>query len=128
MFGWLKRKKDDDFDDIRSHVLNEPSEPRPEQFQPQTNDQRFDDEMTPRTRSAFEPFSPSMENMPSDFGNDLNREPMRDTNRIEPSKNYEIIDRLNLIESQLSAVRSMTETINERLKNMESKLGLQRRY
>jgi chaperonin cofactor prefoldin len=38
------------------------------------------------------------------------------------------MDRLNLIESQLAAIRSMTETINERLKNMESRLGLQRRY
>jgi chaperonin cofactor prefoldin len=38
------------------------------------------------------------------------------------------MDRLNLIESQIAAVRSMTETINERLKNMESKLVMQRRY
>ncbi|MBI2972024.1 MAG: hypothetical protein HYY37_06390 [Candidatus Aenigmarchaeota archaeon] len=44
----------------------------------------------------------------------------------EAGKNYEIIDRLNIIEAQLQAIRSQTETINERLKNME--LRLPRRY
>jgi hypothetical protein len=39
---------------------------------------------------------------------------------------YEIMDRLNIIEAQLTAIRSQTETINERLKNMEMRIG--RRY
>jgi chaperonin cofactor prefoldin len=33
-----------------------------------------------------------------------------------------------MIESQLSAIRSQTETINERLKNLEMKLGSGRRF
>ena len=48
-------------------------------------------------------------------------------NKDESSRNYDILDRLNIIEAQLSAIRSQTETINERLKNMEMKLG-PRRY
>ena len=42
--------------------------------------------------------------------------------RTEEPKGYDILDRLNIIEAQLSAIRSQTETINERLKNMEVRL------
>jgi hypothetical protein len=43
------------------------------------------------------------------------------------SRDYDVLDRLNLIESQVAAIRSMTETINERLKNLDAKFG-SRRY
>ncbi len=46
----------------------------------------------------------------------------------KPSSNYDILDRLSLIEAQLSAIRSQTETINERLKNMEVRLTGRRMY
>jgi len=39
---------------------------------------------------------------------------------------YRIIEKLNFIEQQLSAIKSQTETINERLKNLELKVA--RRY
>jgi len=133
MFGWLTKKlhKKEDYDDIRSQVLGEPfpaAEPfRPEPFRepPRAEsvpapefEPKFEaryGEITPKTQSVFEPFSPSIDQPP------LER-------TAGPSRDYEIMDRLNLIESQLAAIRSMSETINERLKNMESRLGLQRRY
>ncbi|MBI4014764.1 MAG: hypothetical protein HY365_02315 [Candidatus Aenigmarchaeota archaeon] len=43
--------------------------------------------------------------------------------RAQEEPRYEIMDRLKFIESQLSAIRSQTETINERLKNMEMRTG-----
>lgn len=41
----------------------------------------------------------------------------------EEKGNYEILDRLRFIENQLSAIKSQTETINERLKNLETRIG-----
>lgn len=41
---------------------------------------------------------------------------------MEETKDYDILDRLRMIEAQLSAIRSQTETINERLKNLEVRL------
>ena len=124
MFGWITgkiKRRQDDFDDIRSEVLGarsfEPMQPFQQPPQPFQQPQRGYDEFTPRTREVFEPIeTPSFG--PASF--ERSPEP-------QPSRNYEIMDRLNMIESQLAAVRSMTETINERLKNMESRLGLQRR-
>jgi hypothetical protein len=116
MFDWLKNKmhkeSDEDYSDLRSGILNEPEPVFRQPAQPERN---YDD-FSQRTRDVFEPMSMQpMPQSPSEFGQ-------------APSRNYEIMDRLNLIESQLAAIRSMTETINERLKNMESRLGLQRRY
>lgn len=116
MFDWIKNKirkeSDDDYGDLRSGILNEP-EPafRRQPLEPPA--ERNYDDFSQKTRDVFEPMS--MQPPASDFNQ-------------APNRNYEIMDRLNLIESQLAAVRSMTETINERLKNMEAKLGLQRRY
>ncbi len=53
------------------------------------------------------------------------REPMG-MNEQPASADYEIRDRLSMIEAQLSAIRSQTETINERLKNMEMRMGARR--
>ncbi len=130
MFGWLgklKRTRDDDFDDIRSTVLGErPFEPpqpmdRAKPFGPPQPafpafQSRGYEELSPRTREAFEPMD--VPSFPASF-----EKPPEQINR-----SYEIVDRLNIIESQLVAVRSMTETINESLKNMEARMGLQRRY
>jgi hypothetical protein len=43
--------------------------------------------------------------------------------RNDVEREYDIADRLKIIESQLQAIRSQTETINERLKNMEMHMG-----
>jgi hypothetical protein len=139
IFGSIKNKfrrgGDEDFSDLRSSVLDEPppmpmqrAEPPPPRF----------------TRPVQEGFgreidSPASRFDPSDFGTHSpppfpSRESRFDPRLGEPvepfpekkQENYEIIDRLNFIENQLAAIKSQTETINERLKNMELKLG--RRY
>ncbi len=117
MFGWIsgriKRNKEEDYDDLRSGILGEPAPYTPAAAEPPPA--RGYEDFTPRTRDIFEPIPTAT--LPT---------PEFDT--PTKSRDYDIMDRLNLIESQLSSVRSMTETINERLKNMEAKLGMQRRY
>ncbi|MBI4154234.1 hypothetical protein HY501_02780 [Candidatus Woesearchaeota archaeon] len=123
MFDFLHRKKADDYDfgdysDVRSHVLSERMQPPPPPPPP---------EFSEKTRDVFEPFSVSrpypeaeLPSLPS----------MQETERSveNRSRDYDILDKLSIIESQIAAVRSQTETINERLKNLEMKLGFQRRY
>lgn len=134
-FGRLFHRRDrDEFSDIRSHVLNEkfgdrlnefeqypqmppPTGPQPPQFM---QAQGGYDDFTPKTRDVFAPFptqQPPLQPGP-DFAPAAEK----------VNRDYDIMDRLNIIESQLSAIRSQTELINERLKNMESRLGLGRRY
>lgn len=121
LFGFLKKKKgSEDFESVRSHILGEPinepvSEPMPEEYPPverapPSGYGRFGTPNPPPLREdieAFEPFAPRQE------------EP-------KAGNAYDISQRLDIIESQLSAIRSQTETINERLKNMEMKIS--RRY
>ena len=59
---------------------------------------------------------------------DLDFEDMGQPAMRGPSKDYDVMQRLDVIESQLQAIRSQTETINERLKNLEFKLTGGRRY
>ena len=127
MFGILKkllhRGREEDYDDLRSHVLGERFQP---EFEQPPGPGRFQqpppayEEFSPKTANVFEPF-PTVPQPPS-----LRPELERTAERT--SRDYEILDRLDIIESQLAVVRSQTETINERLKNMEGKLGFQRRY
>ena len=123
MFDFLKRKRrDDDFENIRSNVLsrdvNEPDFPRfdkPEDINdPLTpvSDRRFPDKFDDEPKFGQPPGFSSIDT--------------RGEDKYKEERNYDIIDRLNLIESQLSAIRSQTETINERLKNIERQLP--RRY
>ncbi len=123
MFGWIRNRfrksEEEDYSDLRSTILNDrPFEPPKafEQPKPFEAQQRGYEDFTPKTRDVFEPVQSPLPSFPSSYeeGN--------------TSKNYDILDRLNLIESQIAAIRSMTETINERLKNMETRLGLQRRF
>ena len=104
----LHRKDYDDAEDIRSSVLGDfrmPQEPEPDFPRPNRKVEvpAWDD-----------PTSPQQFDNPAGFGSIDMRQPAQ------------IMDRLSLIESQLSAIRSQTETINERLKNMERSMG--RRY
>ena len=125
MFGFLKKKKDDDFGDIRANVTSDFDEP---DFPPQRRFDRnegsqgpppgFEDPLQPRRFDERPQFDE-----PQGFGSIDVRQEQRG-----PRSDYDVADRLNLIESQLAAIRSMTETINERLKNMESRMGYQRRY
>ena len=122
MFGNLKnrlRKKDydNDLEDIRSNVLGDfrgmPPQPEPD----------FPRRDRPVDVPAFDdPFSKGDRfQEPPGFSTIDTR--FSDQRTGERRDGYEIIDRLNLIESQLSAIRSQTETINERLKNMERSMG-----
>lgn len=52
------------------------------------------------------------------------REPLR---REEKGVEYEILDRLALMEAQLSAIRAQVEVINERLKTIELGVGVRPR-
>lgn len=138
LFGFLKKKhQSEDFQTVRSHILGDSpetavpqpppelsradpiSQPPPElpRADPMTMEKppspgygRFGTPKPPPLREdieTFEPFAPPQE------------EP-------KMGNTYDISQRLEVIESQLGAIRSQTETINERLKNLEMKLS--RRY
>ena len=122
MFGNLKsklrRREDNDFEDIRSNVVGDfrglPPEPQPDFPR---NAPTWDDPVN-------QPYGKFDE--PPGFSSIDVRQDQRFVAQPAQNDRYDILDRLNLIESQLSAIRSMTETINERLKNMERSAG--RRY
>ncbi len=117
MFGWLKKHHKGDYEDIRSSVLSEPMEPEPD-FPRERPPPNLDDPF----RKVEEPLGgPPRFEEPPGFGSIDTRAPERNVD-----DKYDIMDRLQLIESQLSAIRSQTETINERLKNIER--SLPRRY
>jgi hypothetical protein len=105
-------RRNEDIGDIRSHVIGEPNygeepmAPIPSGEMP--------------TRAEMPDFPGRFEREPLAFETPLEKAP------AEKGGDYEIIDRLGLMEAQLSAIRSQTETINERLKNIEMRLG--RRY
>jgi len=113
------RKSDDigEIGDIRSHVIGENENPYADEGPPMPT--RTDVPELPEVPRFREPvsFEPTMPDR--DFSRDTM--PERDTNR-----DYDIADKLDMIEAQLSAIRSQTETINERLKNLEMRIG--RRY
>ncbi|HLC77475.1 MAG TPA: hypothetical protein VJH04_04700 [archaeon] len=121
MLGFLKRRnKDfDDVEDIRSNVLGNDFKVQEQDFPPPTGR---------RVADRFPGIEDSVQfEEPPGFGSVDTRFPGRGQDRQnDRQNNYDIMDRLNLIESQLTAIRSQTETINERLKNMEQKLT--RRY
>ena len=103
--------------DIRSHVIGEGENPYRDEgpIMPQRADVP---ELPDVSRFGREPigFEPAPDR---DFG----REPVE---RSDTGRDYDILDKLNIMEAQLSAIRSQTETINERLKNLEMRIG--RRY
>ena len=125
LFGSIKNRvfgrHEEDFGDIRSTVLGEQPEP-PRRYE----------ELPPEPRPDFGrtdvPEPPVDPRTPMDLGGPIfNPKEEREPLSVEPKQdNYDIIDKLNFMESQLSAIKSQTETINERLKNLEMKLG--RRY
>lgn len=123
MFGFLKRKKhkgeDLGFDDVKSGVLGK------DYYEPEPVPEKEFAE----PRGMGEPFEPDQRfgsPRPSEkFGEPLSiDQPM--TAEPRTGRDYDILERLNLIESNLLAIRNQTETINERLKNLEMKLT--RRY
>ena len=145
MFEWLKRKKSDDFGDIRSHVLGERDMPQesPDDFQ---NFETSRDADRALRRGSFgrmsekfgEPREPAFDDpyANQDIGPPPGFEPrvgpgsfqqQGPNTNVDIGSKYEILDRLKFLESQLAAVRSQVELANERLKNLEGMLN-QRRY
>jgi hypothetical protein len=121
VFGFLKKirhkEEDYDYDDIKSGVLGRDEfAPEPPEDVAQREPARYGPpaEFAPRQPGFGEPIA---------FGESAG-EPFGGT---RTNRDYDIMDRLNLIETNLMAIRSQTETINERLKNLEMKLT-QRRY
>lgn len=134
ILGTIKNKVfgrgEEDYSDIKSNVLGEPPElisqgpPPPDmsgrEFGPRPSG------METRRENIGEPTPPmGPPGMEEPFIEPEKRPIFMEEQEKERS-DYEIVDRLNLIEAQLSAIRSQTETINERLKNIETRLP--RRY
>lgn len=110
----MGRRNEEDLDDIKSYVAGEGydekfraiSQPEPPQ-KPWEKSPIYEQPLEEAPASVQPAFSP----------------PAAPQRLQDESRNYEILDRLKFIESQLSAIRSQTETINERLKNMEMRTG-----
>jgi|SRR3989344_2930118 len=138
--GRFRKSGDEDFSDLRSSVLDQPPpipsrnmEPPPPKFS-----RSVQDDFGPRNSRFEDPVSRFNDSpgfgdtqSPPPFPSRESRFDPRLGEPVEPfperkEGNYEVIDRLNFIENQLAAIKSQTETINERLKNLELKLG--RRY
>ena len=118
MLGFLSRfrKKSEDIGDIRSHILGEQrfNEPPPS---------RFDEPMPLKDEGFDRPFN---EPMPRYDRQPVGIDAPFEIEKPSEKSNYEVLDRLNFIENQLSAIKSQVELVNERLKNMEMKLGTRR--
>jgi len=116
IFGKIKDRMQhkEDFSDMRSHVIGEPFANEPFVDEP---------ELAPMPRrERFESYEPRSGEVPT-----LEPMPFERTSPEQVSSNdYEILDRLKFIESQLAAIKSQNELINERIKNLDVKLG--RRY
>src|SRR3972149_1095565 len=104
-------RKQEDFYDFRSQItgkkspFDEPAEPEPLEPLP--------------ARSSFDQQEPdySQPVMQRSKLKDLSFEPY-DKPQADRETHYDILDKLSMIEAQLAAIRSQTETINERLKNL----------
>jgi hypothetical protein len=131
-FKKILHRNDEDYDDIRTHVLGErferfdepaaferPAPPAPAPATMAAPPARDMDDFSQRTRDVFGP-PPVLDDFPQQPSAPLER------TAEKTSRDYEIMDRLTMIENQLAVVRSQTETINERLKNMEAKLTMHR--
>jgi hypothetical protein len=145
IFDVIKNKilrRDDDFSDMRSHVLGEPDtsglppppEPGMRAGQQGMNPQEpAPENLGPPPEQDLGPLPDSLEELgPTDLSKPIDEGPLgpvKEPMEIEPGNERdirEIIHRLDFIENQLSAIKSQTETVNERLKNIEVKID--RRY
>jgi hypothetical protein len=79
-------------------------------------------ELAPAYTPPYSPYAPEFERPELPPPELVSRETIK--KEEERSLAFEIRDRLSIIEAQLTAIRSQTETINERLKSLELKLGI----
>ncbi|MBS3054808.1 MAG: hypothetical protein J4431_04685 [Candidatus Aenigmarchaeota archaeon] len=120
----LGRSENEDIDDIKSYVTSG-ADPYAQNFRENVMGAPADDappKPWERENIATEPFAPEE---PFPDRRSLTMGPGR-AGRGEA--NYDVMEKLTMIESQLAAIRSQTETINERLKNLEFRMGSARRF
>jgi len=135
-------------DEVRSHVLGEYPPPPPSPFEraiepppTQAFEERLPPTYEPLQKTRMEPkprygeniygpydteraYAPEIPAGPEQFA----REPGRPVERVleERGVQYEVLDRLRVIETQIATIRAQTETINERLKGLEIQLRARR--
>ena len=112
----ILRKRDDDFYDIKSRVLSGPEPPGMEPLPP------MDFPEPPNFNPPYDDI-PDLPPMPGREPLGINRNEPVDMGPGYDREIREIIDRLSFIENQLSAIKSQTELINERLKNVDMRIN-----
>ncbi len=135
LFGKLKDRvigrrepvEERDFESVRSAILGEATLPvgPKQEIQPSWK-AKYAESSVPREfaqPSLDEPVQ-SME-IKQPYGQSFG-EKQEEKNRWDRKDVYELFDRLGVMEAQLAAIRSQTETINERLKMLE--IRITRRY
>ena len=117
----ILHKKQEDFYDFRSQItgkkspFDEPNEPEPLEPLPTRSSFQEEPDFSEPVIQRSKLKDLTVEPPPQRFGFER-----------ETSRDYDILDKLSMIEAQLSAIRSQTETINERLKNLELRIGSRR--
>ncbi|MBI5332590.1 MAG: hypothetical protein HZB65_03385 [Candidatus Aenigmarchaeota archaeon] len=127
-----KRYEEPDYDTVRSAVLGNanmpvnPAGPRVDEKDLKPGWRTKYEQAAEPEQFATNPYEPvtQAEQVINDFGRE--RGNVEKEKRIDKREMYELLDRLSIIEAQLTAIRSQTETINERLKLMEIRTS--RRY
>ena len=146
LLGFLKKHKTD-YSMIKSHVLGEKEEYADSGDDFETGQGRTDAYGVDRLSSASydKQFGrgkfardAAAQGRPVGFGNEYNPEFEASLEPVQPLEmpgqqsqgasvnNYEVMDRLAFIENQLSAIKSQVELVNERLKNIDAKIGARR--
>ncbi len=145
LLGFLKKHKTN-YSAIKSHVLGEKEEyaDTGDDFGTEGRNDAFGvdrlssanyDKQFGRGRFAKDA---AVQGRPVGFGNEYNPEFEASLEPVQPlempgqqvqgpsTSNYEIMDRLAFIENQLTAIKSQVELVNERLKNLDARLGTRR--
>lgn len=128
-----KQEEDVDMENLRGTVLGHSYPPKPispSEIKRQSPKAPWQKEMENQPENVQLPKPPMFEHderVQPDFSRKALFE-SREPEKKEMHDKYEILDRLGIIEAQLTAIRSQTETINERLKMLDIKLGRGRRY
>lgn len=119
-----KKYEEPDYDTVRSAVLGENALPvnpavsriNEKEIKPEWKARYEQSQSADFQTNPFEPVTQA-ESVINDYARE--RENIGKERRIDKREMYELLDRLSIIEAQLTAIRSQTETINERIKLME---------
>lgn len=116
-----------DFESVRSAILGESASPvgPKQEIQPAWKT-KYAESTVPRefAQPSLEEPMQSME-IRQPYAQAFGEKP-EEKNKWDRKDVYELFDRLGVMEAQLAAIRSQTETINERLKMLE--IRITRRY